>query len=138
MKQAIGCIVLSLVGMTGCAASGAKGDAAAAPVRVGCDPAGNPTREGLAEAMGPVHKQVKYCYEKELGRESDFSGSMSVKILFGTDGVVSTAEVADATFHSPDMENCILVAIKAVRVTPCVRGKSMSILYPIELKPVFQ
>jgi len=51
--------------------------------------------------------QIRYCYQKELNKDSSLEGKVVVKFVIAKDGTVSSAKIWSSTMDNSRVENCI-------------------------------
>ncbi len=51
--------------------------------------------------------QIKYCYTRELSRDPNLGGKVSMKFVIANDGSVSNANVKTTTMHNSSVESCM-------------------------------
>ncbi|MFO0693928.1 MAG: AgmX/PglI C-terminal domain-containing protein [Polyangiales bacterium] len=56
--------------------------------------------------------QVRYCYELGLRVRPELAGRVVVAAVIGTDGTISNATLRSSTLPSPDVESCIVSAVR--------------------------
>lgn len=51
-------------------------------------------------------RQIRFCYEEALAKEPNIAGNLVVKFVISGSGSVATAQVAQKTISSADLETC--------------------------------
>lgn len=83
-------------------------------------------RRVIKEQRAPIQK----CYQDVLDESPEpFEGRIKVKITIGQDGEVTAATVSSSTIDAPEMQECVLSAIRAWRF-PKPSGGALIINYP--------
>jgi TonB family protein len=76
---------------------------------------GNLGRDEVQKVVRRHRKEIMYCYERGLKRDSTLSGKVAVKLIVGPDGTVRAAAVAQSTVHDDQLEACMLERIRRWR-----------------------
>ena len=63
---------------------------------------------------------IRYCYERELKRNPELKGKLTVRITLSPDGSVKNAEIAQSTMQDERVERCILSRIRQWKDFPAV------------------
>lgn len=99
-------------------------------------------RQGSTVVMGSLDKeiiqrvihrnlaQVKYCYEKSLLRNPVLAGKVTVKMVIGASGEVSSAIVQESTMKDPEVEGCIAERVRTWRFPGPKGGGIVVVVYP--------
>lgn len=74
--------------------------------------------------------QVKHCYEKELSKNPNAEGKVSVYFEIGASGSVMTASVRETTMNNNEVESCILGVMRNLRFPPPAGGGIVEVTYP--------
>ena len=51
--------------------------------------------------------QIKYCYQRQLTKNPDLGGNITVKFVIAKDGTVSKASIKSSSMGSKAVESCI-------------------------------
>lgn len=51
--------------------------------------------------------QIRYCYQRELTKDPNLNGKITVKFVIAKDGTVSKAETKSSTMNNSSVESCI-------------------------------
>lgn len=78
--------------------------------------------------------QIRYCYARELTRQPDLSGKLTVKFTISTAGYVQQAAVSANALHHAALERCILQKVRSWKF-PEPRGGIVIVNYPFILRP---
>ena len=94
-----------------------------------------PAEDGLPRpviqaAVRGWSRQLRYCYERALVSDPTLAGTVRVRFVIGPDGSVTEAAVADSTLGKPDVEECVLRAIRQVTFRPPEGGGTVVVTYP--------
>lgn len=68
--------------------------------------------EAIQEVLLEHNSAIRYCYERELKRNPNLKGKLSVRITVGADGHVTKAEIVNSTLNNARVERCILARIR--------------------------
>lgn len=80
--------------------------------------------------------RVRWCYEKELSRNSSLFGKIAVNFTISKSGQVSTSKVARSTMQSEPVETCVASVIKKIRFPAPKGGGIVVVTYPFVFKNV--
>ncbi len=75
--------------------------------------------------------QIRTCYERELSRNPNLSGKVTVKFVIAKDGSVSMSSSAHSTLRSPVAEDCVHGHFRRMRFPPPRGGGIAMIRYPL-------
>jgi TonB family protein len=87
------------------------------------------------EAINGVIRQkmgaIQFCFKKELRRDPNLSGKITVKFTVEANGRVSNASVKDSNLKSPSLEQCLLKTVSMLMFKPIAESEgSMTVTYP--------
>jgi TonB family protein len=95
----------------------------------------------LKQAVAAIHKAVgtylggiRYLYNRELRRNPDLEGKLTVRITVSPEGEVLDCEVVDSTLDSPDLEKAVVKRVKKWNL-PAVAPRVISVTYPFVFFP---
>jgi TonB family protein len=100
---------------------------------------------GTAEVKGSLDKElirriirrhineVKFCYEKELTRNTELQGRVMVQFTISATGAVASSVVQSSTMGNPIVEQCIAGAVRRWEF-PKPQGGIVLVSYPFVLK----
>ena len=74
--------------------------------------------------------QLKYCYEKELAKDPNLYGKVTVSFTIGPDGRVAEAEILQSLMNSPGVEACVLKVIRRIQFPQPKGGGQVIVTYP--------
>ena len=101
---------------------------------------GAPTADGelspdiIKKVMADKAGAVKACYQKELQKNPDLSGSIKVAFMIGADGKVVGVKIENSSIDSPAVENCILDNIKSWRFPQAKGGGNTKVNKTFQFK----
>lgn len=79
--------------------------------------------------------KVKSCYEQRLAASPTLAGRVAVKFIISGTGQVQLAAVAETTIEDPEMESCVVEAVKRIKFPQPEGGGIVIVTYPFEFKP---
>lgn len=86
-----------------------------------------------ADAIRQVVQQnlrgIKFCYEKELAKNPELQGKVTVKFTIGPDGTLTNYEIESSTLNNAEAESCILQRMRRWRFPKPDKG-SVTVSYP--------
>jgi hypothetical protein len=91
--------------------------------------------ELIQKTLRQNYPKFRVCYEQGLGRDAHLQGRVTVKLVIGRDGTVTSANQADGT-TMPDVRviECVLQEYRQV-VFPKPEGGTVTVIYPIAFSP---
>ena len=100
-----------------------------------------PVPGGLDKAV--IDEQIRQrlpllrgCYDSEVKKKGkSFAGSVSMRFVIGSDGRVSEVKGEGSTLNSPEMEECMVSAIKAIEFPRPAAGGAVEVSYPFAFSP---
>jgi hypothetical protein len=75
-------------------------------------------------------KEVKYCYDKELGRKASLAGRISVNFVISSLGQVISSVLQSTTMNDLGVESCVVGAIKRWEFPKPTGGGIAIVSYP--------
>jgi Ca-activated chloride channel homolog len=111
--------------------------AAAAPsIRAGAAiVTGSLSKDVIRRVVRRHANEVRFCYEKGLAAEPALTGRVVIKLVIDAQGRVTMAAVAETTLNEPNVEACIVAAVRRW-IFPGIPGGGTAVVnYPFELKP---
>lgn len=76
----------------------------------------------IKKVMADKSGAIKACYQRELQKNPDLSGSLKVAFLIGADGKVAGVKVESSSFDGGPVESCITDNIKSWRFPQAKNG----------------
>jgi TonB family protein len=74
--------------------------------------------------------QFKYCYERELSKDPNLYGKITVTFTIAGNGRVSEANVIQTTMHNANVEACVLRVVRRIRFPAPKGGGEVIVTYP--------
>lgn len=111
-------------------ALGAPRDAGGPPT-----PAGALDKEVLRDVIQSHINEVRYCYERELVKQSDLFGRIMVRFTIADSGEVVESAVQRSTTNNEQVDRCTAQAVRRWRFPKPVGGGTVVVSYPFELTP---
>ncbi len=113
-------------GYFGRKASRGIGTASGSPIILG-----SIDRSSIEKVIKRHLNQIRYCYQRELQKDPDLAGKITVKFVIAPDGSVSSAEVATSTVANPILEKCVTRRFLKMKFEPPAGGGIVIVRYPI-------
>ena len=79
--------------------------------------------------------EVKFCYETALARAPSLEGGLVVRFTIGPDGVVASSELKESSVNHPELERCILIAVRRWQFEKPEDGHPVTVAYPFHFAP---
>jgi pSer/pThr/pTyr-binding forkhead associated (FHA) protein len=79
--------------------------------------------------------QIKYCYQRQLTKNPDLGGKITVKFVIAKDGTVSKASIKSSSMGSKDVENCITGRFMRFKFPEPKGGGIVIVSYPFIFAP---
>src|SRR5690606_31278043 len=73
------------------------------------------TPEVVLRTLNRVHKQAKYCYEKELQTHPGLEGKVTTSFVVGPTGAVQSSKIESSTMGNAEVEQCLLRTIRRLQ-----------------------
>ncbi len=77
--------------------------------------------------------QIRYCYERELAKDPNLAGSVTIRFEIEPAGTVSSAEVSKSTLGNDRVGKCVNSRFRRMRFPESDQGATVS--YPVVLSP---
>jgi TonB family protein len=78
--------------------------------------------------------KIRWCYEKELTKNSSLNGRIAINFIIDQDGSVPVAKINRSTMNNEIVEKCVVNIIKNIQF-PAPRGGGIVIVnYPFVFK----
>ncbi len=94
---------------------------------------GGLSREEIQRVISRVMNQIKYCYEKELNKDSALEGKLVMFWVISGTGDVQTTQTAQNTFaggSGPPIEQCVSRIIQRLKFPNPKGGGIVNVTYP--------
>ena len=79
--------------------------------------------------------EVRWCYEQGLQYDPDLQGRVAVRMVIGSEGFVTTAEIASSDLPDTAVSDCIVDAVTTWTFPPPEGAGNLVVTYPFVLKP---
>lgn len=79
--------------------------------------------------------QIRYCYQRELTKDPDLFGKITVKFVVSADGTVSSATIKSSTMRNSAVEEAICERFMRFRFPPVPGGGIAIVSYPFVFSP---
>jgi TonB family protein len=91
---------------------------------------GSLDREVIQRVIHRNIAQVTYCYEKSLLRNPSLTGKVTVKMIIGASGEVSSATAQLSSAGAPELESCVAARVRTWRFPKPKGGGIVVVTYP--------
>jgi TonB family protein len=92
--------------------------------------------EAINQVVRKNHNSIKISYERELKKNPQLAGKITIRFVIEEDGTVSEVEIMESTMNCPAMERSIQSQIKRWKFEPLSSGSgSTSVTYPFVFQP---
>jgi len=108
------------------------------PVEEEASVEGGLDREEIAAVIQRHLGQIRFCYEQGLNVKSNLNGRVAIRFFINAGGYVNTANIANTSLHSNDVESCIVSRLKSWKFPQPRGGVVVKVTYPFVLKRVSQ
>jgi outer membrane biosynthesis protein TonB/pSer/pThr/pTyr-binding forkhead associated (FHA) protein len=96
---------------------------------------GSLTKEEIEAVIRANLAQIKWCYEKNLQGNRQLSGRVVSAFVIGTNGRVTSSDIAQSTLNSSGTESCIRDAVSRWKFPLPRGGGVVNVKYPFVLQP---
>jgi len=79
-------------------------------------------------------QEVRFCYERELGRRPDLYGRVVARFVIAPSGDVLASNIESSTMAAPAVEGCVADAIRRWQFPPSPSHAAAVVTYPFVLK----
>ena len=87
--------------------------------------------KALIEAVIKRHlAQIRYCYQRELTKQPDLAGKVTIKFVINSDGAVQEAEVRSTTLGNATVEECLVTRFLRMQFPEPEGGGIVIVSYP--------
>ncbi len=101
----------------------------------GATVAGSLSRESIRRYIRLQRNQYRRCYEEQLFTSPGLAGRVTVRFVIGSDGIVSSATVAESTLGSSHVESCVVDVIRQIHFPRPEWGGTFIVTYPFTFRP---
>ncbi len=92
--------------------------------------------KSLIDAVIKRHmNQIRYCYQRELTKNPNLGGKITVKFVIAKDGTVSKASIKSSTMGSKSVEGCITSRFMRFKFPEPKGGGIVIVSYPFIFAP---
>lgn len=111
--------------------------AASRPTKIKEAPRGHFADEAKAKhVLTQNHGSLKGCYERALRRDPTLRGRVTLKLVIGTNGKVTKANVKGETLHDSTIKDCMELHARTMTF-PEPQGGAVHLDVPFEFRPQF-
>jgi TonB family protein len=93
------------------------------------------SKHAISEVARSHQKDVEDCYTDRGGQHPRSAGRVSLAFTIAPTGSVKQVVVAETTLHDPEVEMCLIAAVRAWRFPTPSDGADVSVIYPWTFKP---
>ena len=91
---------------------------------------GSLDKEIIRRVVRQHRREVRYCYEKQLVKNPDLSGKISVNFMIGSTGAVKSAVVKGSTMASDEVGSCVAKKVRRWKFPEPKGGGVVVVTYP--------
>jgi len=95
---------------------------------------GSLSMEIIRRVIHSHRDQIKYCYSKELTRNPNLAGKVSIKFTISPKGYVQQASVSQTTLRNATVERCMAQKIRTWKFPEPKGGGIVIVNYPFIFK----
>jgi biopolymer transport protein ExbD len=92
-------------------------------------------KDDIEEVIRAHLPQIRYCYQRELTKQPDLAGKVTVKFVIGKSGTVSSASTKATTLNNEAVESCVTSRFMRMQFPAPVGGGIVIVSYPFLFKP---
>lgn len=96
---------------------------------------GGLTRGQIDEVIQRSMAQIRYCYQRELNRQPDLAGKVTVKFTIARDGTVSSSAVKTSSLGNESAESCLVGRFYRMNFPEPMGGGAVLVSYPFLFAP---
>ena len=96
---------------------------------------GSLSREEIQRVVKRHMNQIKYCYQKQLTKNPNLGGKITVKFVISKDGSVSKASTKKSTMGNSTVESCINRRFHRFKFPEPKGGGIVIVSYPFIFSP---
>ncbi|MBI5526011.1 MAG: AgmX/PglI C-terminal domain-containing protein [Deltaproteobacteria bacterium] len=87
-------------------------------------------KEVVGKVIRMHHQQAKYCYDRELTKNPNLFGKITVQFVIGSTGTVADARVSATEMNSEAVEDCLIRRVKTWFFPAPRGGGQVFVTYP--------
>lgn len=91
---------------------------------------GGLSQEVVGQYIKRYWAQIKFCYERELTKNPNLYGKVTITFTIGGNGRISEAQVMQTTMNNANVEECILRVIRRIIFPQPKGGGQVIVTYP--------
>jgi TonB family protein len=88
------------------------------------------SQEVVGQYIKRYWAQIKFCYERELTKNPNLYGKVTITFTIGGNGRISEAQVMQTTMNNANVEECILRVIRRIIFPQPKGGGQVIVTYP--------
>ncbi len=89
----------------------------------------------VREVIQQNYRQIQICYLKQLAKDPNLSGKITLEWVVKTDGQVRDAKETQSTLADSAVSECISAVVKTMTF-PSPKGGEMKVVFPWVFKPI--
>ncbi|TVR02207.1 MAG: TonB family protein [Deltaproteobacteria bacterium] len=89
-------------------------------------------REIIQRVIREHRREIRACYEAELQRNENLRGRVAIEFVIAPDGSVASAQVAESSLNSREVENCVTNRMRRWRFPEPRGGGIVRVTYPFD------
>jgi TonB family protein len=100
----------------------------------GAEVRGSLSKESIRRVIQRHLNEVRFCYEEALRRRPELAGRVQTAFLIAPSGAVQQASIAESSLNSPEVEDCIVRAVRRWPFPAPEGGGYVTVRYPFLLE----
>ena len=92
------------------------------------------SRRPIREVIESHRREVRFCYERELGGDPHLQGRVTIRFVVAPSGVVETATVQESSVANHRLGQCITEAVKRWTFPATEGDEGVVIVYPFDFQ----
>lgn len=93
--------------------------------------------KGIIQKIIEKHlNQIRFCYQKELNKNPNLYGKITVKFTISGNGTVSQSSIATTTMRNNAVEDCVVRVMRNIIFPAPKNGGIVIVNYPFVFKPM--
>jgi TonB family protein len=91
---------------------------------------GGLTKDVVGDYINRHWNRLKFCYSRELSRDPNLYGKITVNFTIGAEGRVFEADILQTTMNDNNVEQCVLRTMRRIRFPKPKGGGEVIVTYP--------
>ena len=93
-----------------------------------------PDKSMIARIINKHLSQIRYCYQRELNKNPNLNGKVTMQFIISGEGTVNTSMVKVSTLRNQAVESCISAIIRTMSFPALKDGRTVVVNYPFLFK----